>query len=212
MPPDSSDLTTLIAQVDAPWPIHLAGEADLSERLARLGPSAQAQARAQRFTGKAGQSLAVIGADGEVAAVLAGGGAGEPALFRTLAARLPAGDYILADGELGEAAAVAWALGGYAFDRYKTDPARPKARLVVASAVVRERALRVARACTLARDMVNTPANDMGPAEIEALARHVAEQHGAQVEVVAGDELLAKGYPAIHAVGRAAARPTGPPA
>jgi leucyl aminopeptidase len=62
----------------------------------------------------------------------------------------------------------------------------------------------VAHACALARDMINTPANDMGPLQIETIAREIAEQHGAKIAVVTGDDLLSENYPAVHAVGRAA--------
>ena len=63
---------------------------------------------------------------------------------------------------------------------------------------------RLAHACALARDMINTPANDMGPLQVETIAREIAEAHGAAIEVVVGEDLLEAGYPAVHAVGRAA--------
>jgi leucyl aminopeptidase len=56
----------------------------------------------------------------------------------------------------------------------------------------------------LARDMVNTPANDMGPLQIETIAREIAERYGATLDVISGDDLLDQNYPAVHAVGRAA--------
>jgi leucyl aminopeptidase len=196
---------TLTGHAAEARPIHLVDEAGAPALLARLGAAAEAQASAQGFKGKAGQVLTVIGADGAVCAALAGGEAEDANLYRSLAARLPTGDYRLAEGEVAEAAAAAWAIGGYAFERYRSDSGRPGARLVVADEAVRARALRVAEACALARDLVNTPANDMGPAELEAAARRLADLHGACIEVVVGDDLLAQGYPAIHAVGRAAA-------
>jgi leucyl aminopeptidase len=63
---------------------------------------------------------------------------------------------------------------------------------------------RIQHACALARDMVNTPANDMGPHQMESIAREIAESNGATVTVTTGAELLADNYPAVHAVGRAA--------
>ena len=62
----------------------------------------------------------------------------------------------------------------------------------------------VAHACALAREMVDTPAADMGPLQIETIAREIAEDAGAAVTVVEGDALLEENYPAVHAVGRAA--------
>jgi leucyl aminopeptidase len=69
---------------------------------------------------------------------------------------------------------------------------------------------RIAHACALARDMVNTPANDMGPRQIESIARLIATRHGATLATVAGEALLDGGYPAVHAVGRAATAERAP--
>ncbi len=202
----------LICDAVDPCVIHLVDEASALARLGVLGASAQVQASAQGFVGKPGQMLVVVDADGVARHVLAGAadvcGDPDPSVLRALAARLPTGDYRLADGQATEAGATAWALGGYGFHRYKRG-APDGARLSLPAGAGRDRALRVAHACTLARDMVNTPANDMGPGQIEALARAVAEAHGAAIEVVAG-EALASGYPAIHAVGRAAVRDRAP--
>jgi leucyl aminopeptidase len=101
-----------------------------------------------------------------------------------------------------EAAATAFALGSYRFDRYKSK-AGQRPRLLV-QGIDTASARRTARACALARDMVNTPANDLGPAEIEALALDVAARYGAAISVIIGDDLLTRNYPAVHAVGRAA--------
>src|SRR5204862_5893590 len=100
-------------------------------------------------------------------------------------------------------AALAWALGVYRFDRYKKKTDETP-RLVVPDgvSVIELRAL--AHACALARDMVNTPANDMGPKQIETIAHEVAHAHGADFTVTCGDDLLEANYPVIHAVGRAA--------
>ena len=195
-----------------PCAIHLVDAATALARLGVLGASAQAQAAFQGFAGKPGEVLMVTDPDGRARHVLAGvtdvSGAPDPSVFRALAARLPPGDYRLAEGAAGEAVATAWALGGYGFHRYKRAPL-DRAALSVTPGTPVERALRVAQACALARDMVNTPANDMGPEEIETLAREAAQAHGGSIDVVAG-EALASGYPAIHAVGRAAAAHRAP--
>jgi leucyl aminopeptidase len=96
-------------------------------------------------------------------------------------------------------------LGSYGFDRYKASAADAKAaaQWVVGAGVDVEAVLQLAKACALAKDMVNTPANDMGPAEIEAVARGLAQQFGAEISVITGDALLVQNYPAVHAVGRA---------
>ncbi len=136
-----------------------------------------------------------------------------PEQLRGVAAKAIPGDYRLAPASewparlagQGEALALAWAQGTYRFDRYKSAPAPAAPRLVAPEGVDAGRVNILATACALARDMVNTPANDMGPAEIEGAARTLAAAHGATIAVVLGDDLPAAGYPAVHAVGRAAA-------
>jgi leucyl aminopeptidase len=131
--------------------------------------------------------------------------------FRALPAKLQAGTYRIAQAPPGLAPdeiALAFALGSYRFDRYKKPSGeRPK---LVAEGLDAAEVRHVAQACALARDMINTPANDMGPRQIETIAREIAEQYGAQITVVEGEGLLEANYPAVHAVGRAAAPDRAP--
>ena len=128
-------------------------------------------------------------------------------LFRpgALPALLPAGTYRFAnaphDARLG---ALAFALGCYQFARYRKPQARD-VRLVVPEGVDGEDLSRIVEAVTLARDLINTPSNDMGPAEIEQAARALAGQHGAKLAVTSGDA-LANGFPLVHAVGAGSER------
>src|SRR5271170_6917123 len=101
--------------------------------------------------------------------------------------------------------ALGWALGSYAFTRYHAK-SRTAAALVWPERADRGRVERLARAVFLARDLVNTPAGDLGPEELAAAAVQVAETAGACHRVIVGDELLAENYPTIHAVGRASTR------
>ncbi|ATQ44358.1 leucyl aminopeptidase family protein [Caulobacter mirabilis] len=188
-----------------PTPIIIIAE----DALDALSPFERGLAEATDFKGKAGQALAVPGDDGKTVRVLFG--IGDPAkasamLFRGLPSKLAVGDYRLdglPDGVDAGQAALAFALGSYGFDRYRK--ARDQhARLVVGDLAEAEEIRTIAHACALARDMVNTPANDMGPLQIETIAREIAEQYGAAFTVTTGDDLLAEGYPAVHAVGRAA--------
>ncbi len=177
------------------------------------GKAGVAWARAHEFTGVAGQLLVVPGSDGAPKQVLFGlGEAFDPMTARGLAARLPGGDYALQGASEADAATagLAFALGAYRFDRYKRGPDKRPTRLVVEDAEVREEALRIAAAAALAREMVDAPAADMGPLQIETIAREIAEAHGATLTVTTGDELLEANYPAIHAVGRAAAPQRAP--
>ena len=171
-----------------------------------LGGAEAAWAAANDFTGKAGQLLVLPGADGAVAGALFGAGDRfDPMAARGLAARLPAGLWRLdgVDGEAASQAALAFALGAYRFDRYKSRPAQgPR---LAAPGVDVQPLLNIASACALAREMVDTPAGDMGPLQIETIAREIAEAHGAALSVITGDALLEENYPAVHAVGRAAA-------
>ena len=124
-----------------------------------------------------------------------------------LPAVLPPGCYHLAD-DLAEPelAAVAWGLGAYRFRRYKSAGGDDVAQLKAPPGVDHASALAQVEAVWLGRDLINTPASDMGPQELEDAARQLAKTHGADVSSIVGDELLAKNFPLIHAVGRASPR------
>ncbi|MEQ9608182.1 MAG: leucyl aminopeptidase family protein, partial [Kiloniellaceae bacterium] len=127
--------------------------------------------------------------------------------FAGLPTGLPPGVYRLDQGMRPGAAsraALGWALGSYAFTRYKSN-GRELARLVWPKAADRDQVTHTAEAIALVRDLVNTPANDMGPAQLAEAARALAKQHRGKCSVIVGDALLKRNYPAIHAVGRAAA-------
>ncbi|MBS0240758.1 MAG: leucyl aminopeptidase family protein, partial [Proteobacteria bacterium] len=120
---------------------------------------------------------------------------------------LPPGDWKIAKaGGNMELAALAWALGGYRYRRYKSGNGEALARLVIPEGVDRRRVVALAEAVTFGRDLINTPANDMGPDELEAAAKRVARRHGIEATSIVGDGLLAKNFPLIHAVGRASPR------
>ncbi|MDZ4373132.1 MAG: leucyl aminopeptidase family protein, partial [Phenylobacterium sp.] len=187
-------------------PVHALTDAAFA---AALGddPFVAGLARTAEFTGKPGQTLLVPGPDGALAKVLFGMGAGDAvSTFRILPARLPAGVFEIVEvpeNLPADRIALAFALGSYRFDRYKPAKGEAPARLLIRDTDLTE-ARTLAQACAMARDMVNTPANDMGPLQIETIAREIAEQHGARITVIEGQGLLEAGYPAIHAVGRAA--------
>ena len=130
--------------------------------------------------------------------------------WASLPAKLPAGAWRI-DAALtpaqANAAALAWGLANYQFDRYKKAPPSEtaKPRLAWPAAADRALTLRLIASIGLTRDLVNTPANDMGPEELAAVAGGLAQKHGAEFRVIAGEALLEENYPTIHAVGRAAA-------
>ncbi len=198
----------------------------LAKQPARL----KAWVAAGGFDASAGSVSLITGADGGLERVLlglgkttraaktmndlVGGAAAEGALWRYagLPARLPAGSYVI-DAKLPAAeatmAALGWALGSYRYNRYK--PAKPYgAKLVWPDKADRAYIERAAGAHALVRDLVTTPASDMGPEDLAAAARVVAKETGAKIRIVVGNDLLKQNYPAIHAVGRASASDRAP--
>ena len=166
--------------------------------------------RAAGYEPKPGRYLAVPAADGKLAGVLFGlENPDEPVkdLFRPgqLFGLLPPGTYRFAntphDARL---AALAFALGAYQFTRYRKAEAR-SIRLVVPDGVDGEDLSRMIEGVALARDLINTPSNDMGPAELEEAARALAKQHDARIKVTFGDA-LAREFPLVAAVGAGSAR------
>jgi leucyl aminopeptidase len=161
------------------------------------------------FTAAPGTTALLPGADGRLAGVLLGVSALDDVwAYGGLPMSLPEGSYRL-DGDLDRdtatRAALGWALGSYAFTRYRKLE-RTFATLVWPKGCDRTAVERAATATYLVRDLVNTPAADLGPAELAAAAEDLAEQFSAKCRVIVGDDLLRKGYPAIHAVGRASVR------
>jgi leucyl aminopeptidase len=196
----------ILDAAEAAVPVHALATDTVDAFLQAAPESLRAQAKLAEFKGKAGQTVVAPDPEGAPAAVLFGLGAEPQAMtFRALPARLAAGTYRIATAPAGLApdqVALAFALGSYRFDRYKK-PAGERPQLVVEGCDAAE-VRQLAHACAMARDMVNTPANDMGPRQIESVAREIAEQHGGLITVIEGEGLLEANYPAIHAVGRAA--------
>jgi leucyl aminopeptidase len=193
-------------------PVHCLSAAALDGFL-DAHPALRGLAAFSGFKAGAGQALAVPGAEGGVERVLfgLGGEAADPMILRGLPARLSAGDYRLeGEGVDGMSAALAFWLGSYRYDRYRSGEQPDRPRLVAPAGVDLDRVRAVAHACALARDMINTPANDMGPLQIEMIAREIAQEHDAEVQVWTGDALLTANYPAVHAVGRAAVEARAP--
>jgi leucyl aminopeptidase len=176
-----------------------------------LSPLASGFAEAAGFEPKRGGHLALPAAEGGIAGVLFGledsATEANPMLPGNLPGLLPDGVYRFANAPYDtRLAALAFALGSYRFDRYRKRKAK-SVTLVPPDGVDAADLSRIVEGVTLARDLINTPSNDMGPAELHEAARLLAERHDAWIEAVTDDELLLKNFPLIHAVGRAAARP-----
>ncbi|TFF27903.1 leucyl aminopeptidase family protein [Jiella endophytica] len=186
-----------------------------------LAGAARKWAEAMRFTGGAGSVLVVPGPEGDATAAYLGLGsraknaaheAATALQFGALAGKLPAGAWsIEADGSAGDATlrALAMRLGGYRFSRYKAggeeSPDEAHAEVFAGDGADIEEANRIADAVFLTRDLINTPTNDLGPAELEHAARALAKEFGADISVITADDLLEMNFPMIHAVGRASA-------
>lgn len=162
------------------------------------------------FNGAADTQALVHGPEGQLSKVWAGIPSAEhPFALAALPKSLPEGRYHLAAAEAGglqmddQAAALSWALGGYKFTKYKA-LRRANARLHLPASAASRRGLVLAEAITLTRDLVNTPAEDLGPAQLAQAAQKLARQFGAKFKQTVGSKLLTAGFPAIHAVGRAA--------
>ena len=176
-----------------------------------LDGAARRFAEANGFAAKPGQYLALPAANGDVSQVLFGLGetsdrAYDPFLAGKLPGLLPAGTFRFANAPHDmHLAVLAFALGSYRFSRYRKADA-PKARLTPPDGVDIDHISRIADAVALARDLINTPANDMGPAELEAAARDLASDYDTSFDCIIGDDLLKKNFPLIHAVGMASPR------
>ena len=189
-------------------PIHCVTSDGWAEAAEHLGEGA-GFARALGFAGEPGQQALLPGREDAIGAVLYGV---EPATARghdpmapgRLATSLPPGVYRFAEPAPArvELAALSWLMSNYRFTRYKAN-ATELPRLVAPSGIDAARAERIARGMALARNLVNTPANDMGPDALEAAALDLARRHGASARTVTG-EVLERDFPLIYAVGRAA--------
>jgi leucyl aminopeptidase len=188
-------------------PVHAIAAADLPGLARTLTVRAARWSAAAGFSAAAGDVCLIPDADGRPVMALfgLGDGIGSPSLAAgALPAKLPAGTYRLASGFADPAlASLAWALGVYRFARYRKD-APGLRRLVLPADVDAAEIARIADGVTLARDLVNTAANDLGPAELAEAARDLALRHGAVFSEIVGEGLVADGYPLIHAVGAAA--------
>ena len=205
-----TDFTSLL-QPDRGGPahsIHLVDKASFEGWLKAQGAGRRSLVEAARFDGKTGFQFLILpaeqGNEWEIVSAVANASSLSPWCLAKLAESLPAGRYRLAEGDPGPAM-LGWLLGQHRFTDYKSkaDPERGARVLLTREAADIERTVRLAEATTWVRDLVDTPAADLGPAQLEAEARALARQVGAKVEVTSGDALV-RGYPMIAAVGQGA--------
>ncbi len=192
-------------------PLFLLDQEDVKTWLVTQSSETANWVSANNFTGKLGQTLVLPGAKGTLQAALAGYGSEETRRrgrfhLAAAAAKLPAGTFHLEttlNGDALDQELLGWLLSHYAFDRY-APASGTKARLVAPDSANTSRLEAIAAGEALTRDLINTPAADMGPTALEASCRELAHAMGAEMAVTSGDDLLAGNFPMIHAVGRAA--------
>jgi leucyl aminopeptidase len=190
-------------------PIWFVSAATYPDIRGRLEAGGRGFADAAGFEPKSGRHLLLPGKSG-IGGVLFGlespDEAKDPFLPGRLTQQLPDGVYRFAnEPHDARLAALAFALGSYRFTRYRRGETH-QVKLQLPQNVDGDELERIVESVALARDLINTPANDMGPAELEEAARKLAARHGADFRVTVGDDLLAQNFPLIHAVGRAAAQ------
>ena len=189
-------------------PVYLVTAPDLKRWLRSQSKAVKAWVATTGFMARPYEVCVVGSGAGTVDAVIVGDEAG-PWAAAAAAERVPAGRYVIRSPLSPEAAhdaAVGWALACYRYDRYKKI-AKPVPQLVLPESADEAAVIRMVDAVSLVRDLINTPAEDLGPAEMATVASRLAKQHGARCTVLKGEQLLDKNYPTIHAVGRASSRP-----
>ena len=191
-------------------PIHLVNKAGFPDWVKSLSSGQRAALAAQKFDGS-GYQVGIV-PDGDNWFVV--GGVANPDELSSwcmakLAETLPEGTYRRAEGDAGPAVH-GWQTAQYTFERYKKSEKPVGPRILLTKEVKKiDAAMAEARAVCLVRDLVNTPAEDMGPAALEEQCEKLAKEHGGKLEVTRGDKLEQE-YPMVHAVGRAAARSHAP--
>jgi leucyl aminopeptidase len=192
-------------------PITFATKATWRDLSATLPAQARQFAQANGFAAKPGECLTLPAADGAIAHVVFGledDTAKWRDLFRPgqLPGLLPPGVYRFANAPHDlRLAALAFALGSYRFGRYRKNDAR-NVRLVPPEGIDVAEISRMAEAAALARDLINTPSNDLGPEELATAAQQLANRYGANFHCIVGDDLVRQNFPLIHAVGMASPR------
>lgn len=187
-------------------PLHVMERTQYAAWRAQQSPARVAWLDAQRFNGSGGSVVLLPGEHGLAGAIVGVGDPGDAYAYAHAPFALPEGSvWQLADAlpaDVETLLHLGWGLGSYRFARYRKPNRAPAQLLATPAPEVRD----VVTASLRVRDWVNTPTEDMGPQHLEDAARELAAAHGAQVEVISGDALLAQNFPAIHAVGRASHR------
>ena len=194
-------------------PVFFAAPGSLERDLGALSKQQRAWLQDTGWKPDKGKIALLPGEDGQMGGAVLGLGtlrdeAEMAFLIGQLARTIPAGAYHFhEDPPDAELSTIGWLMGGYYFDRYSERHARAVRHLKLPDGVDKDNVIRIVNGMVLGRDLINTPANDLGPAELSEAARHLADQHGAEFRAVVGEDLLRENFPLIHTVGRASERP-----
>ncbi len=191
-------------------PIHVVRPEEFASWLGAQPPRIRTAVAAHGLTGKPGDRAVLPGDPSDTWSMLlvCDEAMSSPWRIASLGASLPAGTYRLAQGDVG-GAGLGWMLAQHQFDRYRKPVGKPARVLLTSEVASIEPTIRLAEATAMVRDLVNTGASDLGPAELEAAVETLAARHGATVTTTRG-AALASGYPMIHAVGQAASEARAP--
>ncbi len=187
-------------------PLTLVRAEDIDKWLRKQNASGRKWARANGFTAAPGSILVIPNADGDIKEAIAGIDDDIQAGMASLPAKLPKSTYALTNTlntSSSRLACLGWAMATYKFNDYKSSAEENFSKLLWPKNVDRKWVKAAAQATFLVRDLINTPAADMLPSHLAAASRKLGKAHGAKVTTIVGKDLLTKGYPAIHAVGRA---------
>ena len=202
-------LEHLVEQTQAAIPLVPVGRKGLTAWLNTQNPAWAPWVKMAKFKGEAGGVCVVPDDTGNPATILVGlGDNDDPWVWAALPAKLPPGIYELTlplDRARADWAALGWVLATYQFTRYKKPATKDWPKLVWPQNANRPHVAAAVRAVTLVRDLINTPAADLGPAELAAAAVEMGRAHGAISHIIVGEDLLAQNYPLIYGVGQAAA-------
>ncbi len=193
---------------DTATPIHTVSTEGLSAWLETLTPAQFKWVKNNKFKGNKNETLKIAGSGGELAAVAIGLGSddslADPWALASAVKSLPEGNYRLHEDNDQKLTPIVWALAQYKFDRYLQKKNDSGAVLVLKNEGQLAEITAVISGITMVRDLINTPTCDMGPSHLSAVMKDLSDKYGADFTETVGDDLLAKGYNTIHAVGRAA--------
>lgn len=183
--------------------IELINKADYSHWLEQQSPSTTKWLSVNSFSGKAGSQSLIPSSDGNIDKVIYIHDKQQPLWsFATLAAKLPEGIYVVSDEQQLPIIALAWGLHCYQFDRYKKST-KKYPQLLISNKELLTSVSHLISSSYLIRDLINTPTEDMGPAQLAETAEHLAKEHNAKCSQIIGEQLVLENYPAIYTVGRA---------